>query len=209
MFPCAEYLLLWIFLSWQWAAFSLQCCSCCTLWALVLYLGLELLCALRSRSPPSRSVQETLSLSPGGPRGEVRRECDLGLQLWKHFWPVPSAQGWGEPWEPTCWRAEPPWSTPGRVPSGSWDPRPQWCLQVLRLLHSLSLLMVRLQRPTVPVCHRWGTSSWPMLSCCYSSLLLLSCVQFLATPGLQHNRVLCPSLSPLHGSQPCPGEGDA
>ena len=48
---------------------------------LVLYLGLELFCALRSRSPPSRSVQETLSLSPGGPRGEVRRERDFGLQL--------------------------------------------------------------------------------------------------------------------------------
>ena len=59
----------------------LQCFSCCTLRALILYLGLELLNALRSRSPPSRSVQETLSLSPGGPRDEVRRECDLALQL--------------------------------------------------------------------------------------------------------------------------------
>ena len=43
----------------------MQCSSCCTLRALVLYLGLELLYALRSRSHPSRSVQETLSLSPG------------------------------------------------------------------------------------------------------------------------------------------------
>ena len=25
--------------------------------------------------------------------------------------------------------------------------------------------------------------------------------------GLQHNRLLCPSLSPPHGSQPCSGEG--
>ena len=48
---------------------------------LVLYLGLELLCALRSRSSPFRSVQETLSLSPGGGPGEVRKERDLGLQL--------------------------------------------------------------------------------------------------------------------------------
>ena len=67
--------------SWRWAAFSLQGLSCCTLRALVLYLGLELLCALRSRSLPCRSVQETLSLSPGGARGEVRGEHDLGLQL--------------------------------------------------------------------------------------------------------------------------------
>ena len=72
--------LLWVFLSWRWAAFSLQCLSCCTLPALVLYLGLDLLCALRSSSP-CRSVQETLSLSPGRPRGEVRGERDLGLQL--------------------------------------------------------------------------------------------------------------------------------
>ena len=52
---------------------------------LVLYLGLELLCALRSRSPSSRSVQKTLSLSPEGARGEVRRERDLGLQLREHL----------------------------------------------------------------------------------------------------------------------------
>ena len=120
---------------------------------LVLYLWLELLCALRSRSPSSRSVQKTLSLSPEGARGEVRRERDLGLQLREHLWPVPSTQGGGQPWVPTRWRAGPPWSTPGRVPSGSWDPSPQRCLQVLRLLHSLSLLVVRFQRPTVPVCH--------------------------------------------------------
>ena len=121
--------------SWRWAAFSLQGLSCCTLRALVLYLGLELLCALRWRSPPSRSVQETLSLSPWGPSGEVRRERDIGLQLWKCLWPVPSAQGRGEPWVPSCWMAEPPWSPRGRVPSGSWDPWPQRSLQVLRLLH--------------------------------------------------------------------------
>ena len=30
-------------------------------------------------SPPSRSVQKTLSPSPGGPHAEVRGECDLGL----------------------------------------------------------------------------------------------------------------------------------
>ena len=71
--------------SWRWAAFSLQCLSCCTLQALVLYLGLELLCALRSRSLPCRSIQETLSLSPGGPRGDVRGEYDLGLQLRKRL----------------------------------------------------------------------------------------------------------------------------
>ena len=156
-----------------WVAFSLQCLSCSTLQALDLYLGLELLCALRSRSPPSRSVQETLSLSPWGPRREVRRG-DLGLQLiWDRFWPVPSAQGGREPWAPTRDRAGPPRSTPGRVPSGSWDPNPQRGLQVLWLLHSLSLLVVRLQRPTVPVCHRWGTSSWPML-CCSCSVAMSS-----------------------------------
>ena len=43
--------------------------------------------------------------------------------------------------------------------------------------------------------------------CFLVAVQLLSCVQFLATCGLQHDRFLCPSPSPFHGSQPCPGEG--
>ena len=54
-----------------------------------------------------------------GPSGEVRGEHDLGLQLRECLWPVPSAQGVGEPWAPARWRAGPPQSTPGRVPPGS------------------------------------------------------------------------------------------
>ena len=53
----------------------------------------------------------------------------------------------GGPWAPPRWRAGPPGSPPGRVPSGSWDPSPQRGLQVPRLLHLLSQLVFRLQHP--------------------------------------------------------------
>ena len=66
--------------------------------------------------------------------------------------------------------------------------------------------------------YSWSDSSEPLFlsvtgeeplpgPCFLVAVQLLSCVQFLATCGLQHDRFLCPSPSPFHGSQPCPGEG--
>ena len=66
--------------------------------------------------------------------------------------------------------------------------------------------------------YSWSDSSDPLFlsvtgeeplpgPCFLVAVQLLSCVQFLETCGLQHDRLLCPSPSPLHGSQPCPGEG--
>ena len=56
----------------------MQCFSCCTLWALILYLGLELLSSLTSRSSFKLCPRNPLS-QPRAARGEVRRERDLAL----------------------------------------------------------------------------------------------------------------------------------
>ena len=83
---------------------------------LVPCLGLELLCAL-SQGLLLPGLSKKSSLSPGGPRAEVRRERDLPLQLRACLSAVPSAQGGAELSAPARWKAGPPWSTPGMLGS--------------------------------------------------------------------------------------------
>nr|XP_042088462.1 killer cell immunoglobulin-like receptor 3DL1 isoform X1 [Ovis aries] len=68
------------------------------------------------------SVQKTLSLSPGGARGEVRVQRDLGVHLREHLWPVPSAQGGGGPLAPARWRAVPRGALQAEFPLGPGTP---------------------------------------------------------------------------------------
>ena len=83
---------------------------------LVPCLGLELLCAL-SQGLLLPGLSKKSSLSPGGPRAEVRRERDLPLQLRACLSAVPSAQGGAELSARARWKAGPPWSTPGMLGS--------------------------------------------------------------------------------------------
>ena len=69
---------------------------------------------------------------------------------------------------------------------------------------------------TLPTCGQTPATHCSCLSQ-VSNLFLAQALLFLFSPyvvsnslppcGLQHDRLLCPSLSPPHGSQPCSGEG--
>ena len=65
-------------------------------------------------------------------------------------------------------------------------------------------------RGQTPATHCSCLSQVRNLFLVHALLFLFSCYalsNYLRPHGLQHDRLLCPSLSPPHGSQPCSGEG--
>lgn len=89
----------------------------------------------------SRWGQETTWPCPAVPRAPLR--CTI---CW----------GRGRPQDPSRAEGRATRAQPRQTSPGSWDPSPQWDLQLLWLLQSLSLQVVGIKWPTVPFWHRWA-----------------------------------------------------
>ena len=151
------------------------------------------------------SVQETLLLSPGG--GPVVRSGDnmtlvcSSESTFDQFHLLREGEDPGHP------------LTGGRSPREPSRHSSLWVLGPQPTAGSTGATAPSLALPTrgqTPATHCSCVSQVRNLFLAHPLLFLFSrYVAFNSLPpcGLQHDRLLCPSLSPPHGSQPCSGEG--
>ena len=158
----------------------------------------------KSASPSSRSVQKTLSLSPEGPVVRSGQNVTLVCSSKSAFDQFHLLREWDELGRLLTGGRGSHGALQAEFPLGPGTPAHSG---VYRCYGSFSHSPYSWSDFSDPL-FLSVTGEEPLPGLCFLvAVQSLSCVQFLATRGLQHDRLLCPSLSPPHGSQPCSGEG--
>ena len=157
-----------------------------------------------SASPSSRSVQKTLSLSPEGPvvrSGENVTLVCSSESAFDQFHLLRDGENLGCP------------LLEGRAPMEHSRQSSLLVQGPQPTVGSTGAMAPSLTLPTsgqTPATHCYCLSQVRNLFLAQALLFLFSryvVSNSLPPCGLQHDRLLCPSLSPPHGSQPCSGEG--